>query len=358
MFAPADPRPGNRLVPGALFLYGCFPSDQCLPAGRGAAADGKISGVLLWTIDDEEEAGRRLDAWLASRPEVGSRGRALAAIERGKVFLNGEEVVFSDAGHRLAAGDRVGYWPDRPGSASPRPRAIVASRQALDVVHQDAQIVVVNKPSGWLVEPLPREEAGEVTLLDLLADHLRCDPRQRPHVVHRIDRDTTGLVLFALTSTARDHLKSQFEHRTAERIYLAVAGGVVLPAAGTWRDRLVWDKKRLVQHRAGPGDPRAKDAVAHYRVLEQFEDAAVLEVSLVTGKRNQIRVQAGERGHALLGERIYAGGARPHAFPRQALHAARLAFIHPATGRRVAFTAPVPDDLAGLIARLRDAHRR
>jgi 23S rRNA pseudouridine1911/1915/1917 synthase len=261
----------------------------------------------------------------------------------------------------------VRFWPDRPGSARPRSRRIVATRHVLDVVFQDEAILLVDKPPGWLVEPLPGEERGEVTLSDLLADHLRGAPRARAHVVHRIDRDTSGLVLFALTLEARDHLKAQFERRTPERIYLAVVHGVVEPRAGTWRDKLAWDKERLVQKRAHADEERAKDAVAHYRVLEQHESSAVLEVSLVTGKRNEIRVQAGLRGHPLGGERLYTygGGGRKagggtegvprvlREFPRQALHAARLAFTHPTARRRVEFAAALPADLRALIEGMR-----
>lgn len=314
-----------------------------------------------WTVG-EADGGSRLDAWLAARPEVGSRGKARDAIECGKIFLNGQELVFSDAGVRLAAGDRVGFWPDRPGSAKSRSRDIVATRHVLSIVHEDDDLLLVDKPPGWLVEPLPGRAGGEVTLRDLLADHLRARTRARAYVVHRIDRDTSGLVLFALTATARDDLKAQFERRLPERVYLAVVRGRVVPASGTWRDKLAWDKQRLVQKRAHLHEERAKDAVAHYRVLEQFAEAAVLEVRLVTGKRNQIRVQAGSRGHPLVGERIYTygsadgvprrgGGAE---FPRQALHAARLAFQHPRTRRRIEFTAPIPDDIRQLIDRLRE----
>ncbi len=314
-----------------------------------------------WIVD-QEDAGKRLDAWLAARGEIGSRGRAQDALACGKVFLNGDEATFADAGRRLGAGDRVGYWPDRPGSSRPRRREIVSARAQLDVVHQDAAVLVVNKPPGWLVEPLPGEAQGEVTLLDLAADHLRSGVRTRPHVVHRIDRDTSGLVLFALTPAARDHLKSQFERHVPDRVYLAIVNGHPQPASGVWRDKLVWDKERLVQKRAHLEEARAKDAEARYRVLEQFARQALIEVSLKTGKRNQIRVQAGVRGHSLVGERQYRFGqprdeSREPAFGRQALHAARLAFVHPASGRRVSFAAPLPDDMEELLRTLRTEGR-
>jgi len=317
--------------------------------------------MTTWTVD-ESGAGMRLDAWLAVRPEVGSRGKSRDAIACGKAFLNGRELTFADAGRRLAAGDTVGFWADRPGSSRPRSREIVSARAALDIVYHDDVLLLVSKRPGWLVEPLPGEAQGEVTLLDLVGDHLRSALRVRPLVVHRIDRDTSGLVLFALNPSARDHLKQQFERRTPERVYLAVANGRPEPPSGTWRDLLVWDKVRLVQKRAHAREEGAKDAEARYRVLEQFDSQALIEVSLVTGKRNQIRLQAGSRGYPLVGERQYRFGRvrdeHEPEFARQALHASRLAFTHPATGKRVSFTAPLPEDMKGLLAQLRTPGQR
>ena len=317
-----------------------------------------------WIVESTS-AGARLDRWLASLPEVGSRGRAREAIERGKVFYNGREIGFADAGTLLAAGDRVGLWMDRPGSARAQPRDIVAARDLGDawrVVFEDDTLLVVDKRPGWLVEPLPGEREEEVTLLDLAANHLRGRTRVRPFVVHRIDRDTSGLVLFALSGAAREALKAQFERRTPERVYVAVAHGQVDPPSGTWEDRLRWDKQRLVQVpvREGRGDEShgdrraaAKEAIAHYRVTRQGRRAAVLEVRLVTGKRNQIRVQAGWHGHPLVGERIYTFGFVPlpgsPTLDRQALHAAILQVRHPQDGRLRRFEAPIPPDLGKLI---------
>jgi 23S rRNA pseudouridine1911/1915/1917 synthase len=318
--------------------------------------------MRLWTVEDAS-AGARLDAWLAARPEVGSRGKARDAIECGKVFLNGEELTYAEAAKRLRAGDSVGFWPDRPGSSRPRSRDIVSARSALSIVHQDADLLIVDKPPGWLVEPLPGDSAREVTLLDMVGDHLRSAGRIRPYVVHRIDRDTSGLVLFALSPTARDALKQQFERHTPTRVYLAVVNGAPEPPSGTWQDRLVWDKERLVQKRAHAKEERGKDAVARYRVVEQFAWQSLVEISLVTGKRNQIRVQAGSRGYPLVGERQYRFGrprdeAHEPEFARQALHAARLGFTHPATKRHVEFTSAMPKDMQQLVDRLRGAARQ
>jgi 23S rRNA pseudouridine1911/1915/1917 synthase len=312
-----------------------------------------------WTIS-EADAGARLDAWLARQPDVMSRGRASDWIARGKVFLNGTPVEPAKAGRKVRAGDHVGLWVDRPGSSSVVDHAVRDARSQLHVLHEDAAIVVVNKPPGVIVEPLPGYRDDEVTLVHLLDDHGRHQPRARFHVVHRIDRDTSGLVLFARTPAARDALKAQFEAHTPVRIYQAVVRGRVSPAAGVWRDLLSWDKDQLIQRRAHGRDARAKDAIAKYKVLELFVGATLIEVSLVTGKRNQIRVQAGIRGFPLVGERQYRFGAPPDppgtpTLDRQALHAWRLEFLHPTTGRRTRFTAPVPDDMRLLIDALREA---
>lgn len=309
-----------------------------------------------WVID-KADAGMRLDKWLASRTDAGSRGRAADWLARGKVYLDGRPVEAA-AAHKVIAGQRVGVWMDRPGSSKPADRSIREARHLLRIAHEDASIVVVDKPAGLLVEPLPRRAGEEATALDLLADHFRHAPRARSYVVHRIDRNTSGVVLFARTPTARDALKSQFKHRTTERVYLAVVLGRPSPSNGTWRDTLAWDPSSLRQRKAHGRDTRGKEAEARYRVVEPFADAALIEVTLVTGKRNQIRVQAAMRGHPLLGERQYRFDASPEppALPRinrQALHAWKLGFVHPGTGRRVSYTAPLPDDLTRLIDALR-----
>lgn len=310
-----------------------------------------------WIVE-QADAGMRLDQWLAGRTDAGSRRRAAEWLARGKVFLNGEPVEAAAGAHRVATGECVGVWVDRPGSSKSADRSVHPVRHLLSVLHEDESIVVVDKPVGLLVEPLPDRAGEEPTLLDLLADHYRHAPRARSYVVHRIDRDTSGLVLFARTPSARDALKAQFEERTPERVYLAVVLGRPTPPSGTWRDKLAWDPTALRQRKAHGSDARAKDAEARYQVTEQFADTALIEVALVTGKRNQIRVQAAMRGHPLLGERQYRFNAPPEPatlphIDRQALHAWKLGFVHPATHRRVTYTSPLPEDLAALLAALR-----
>lgn len=293
----------------------------------------------------------RLDRFLADAGRLGSRSKAADALDRGKVFVNDAEAQTQDARRRLIAGDTVRVWIDRPGSG----RAVRPRRRRdgdLVIVYEDPSLLVVDKPAGLLAVPLPGR-SGQ-SLVDLVIAHLRSQGRRTPQVVHRIDRDTTGLVLFAKDGATTAHLKQQFLRRSPERVYLAVVHGVPEPPNGTWRDRLVWDHQALVQRVAASGDAHGRDAISRYRVVRPLGGASLLEVSLVTGKRNQIRVQAALRSHPLVGERQYntvpEHGRIP--FPRQALHAHRLAFEHPATGRRIECSSPMPEDMAGLVGRL------
>jgi 23S rRNA pseudouridine1911/1915/1917 synthase len=307
-----------------------------------------------WRVSPED-AGIRLDKYLAATDRAGSRARAVAAIERGKVFVNDREMSIDDAGARLAAGDAVRLWMDRPGSA--KRRATLGDDRDLPIVYEDDTLVVLDKPAGLLAVPLPLARRSDArSVFEDLKAYLRQRGRRRPFVVHRIDRDTSGLVLFAKTAAAQEALKAQFKRHEPERVYQAVVYGHPAPASGTWRDTLVWDTKALIQKETSPRDPRGKAAVSHYRVVERLAGAALVEVTLVTGRRNQIRIQARLRGHTLVGEQRYTYGPddlRPIAFPRQALHAKLLAFRHPADGREMRFEAPLPADFTALLARLR-----
>ncbi len=305
-----------------------------------------------WTVESAD-AGTRLDKFLAATGRIGSRSRVVTALAHGRVFVNEREAAPADAGARLRAGDQVCVWPDRPGSARRRPGAVDVD--GLRILFEDEDLMVLDKPAGLLSVPLDAREAA-VSLLEQVEDYLRPSGKRRPLVVHRIDRDTSGLVVFAKHPRAQQALKDQFRRREPERVYLTVVYGSPEPAAGTWRDRLVWDERASIQKETHPGDPKGMDAVSEYRVIERFTGTSLLEVRLHTGKRNQIRIQARLRGHTLVGETRYTygpGELRPVSFPRHALHAHRLAFFHPADGRPLRFEAPIPDDFTRLLARLR-----
>jgi 23S rRNA pseudouridine1911/1915/1917 synthase len=302
-----------------------------------------------WTIDPQD-AGSRLDKFLAASDRLTSRGRAVAALERGKVFVNEHEVTPADAAYRLVAGDLVRIWIDRPGSA--RKRTSRASRRGeLNIVYEDDTFIVINKPPGILAVPLERQEDAP-SVQDFVELHLRSRGKRKPLVVPRIDRDTSGLIVFATRPDAWGALRGQFRRREPERVYLAVVYGIPSPPSGTWRDHLVWDQKALIQKETHARDPRGKLAECRYAVVRGFRETALIEVRLVTGLRNQIRLQARLRGHTLVGEQRYIygeQGLRPIDFDRQALHAYRLAFRHPLTREPLSFEAPVPSDMASLI---------
>jgi 23S rRNA pseudouridine1911/1915/1917 synthase len=309
-------------------------------------------------IASEAEAGMRLDKFLAARDRLGSRARSASALERGKIYVNGQAMRLSDAARAVQPGDVVRLWDDRPGSATAPARTRIPGDLA--VVYEDDSLLVLNKPAGLLSVPLRRKGDAD-SVYSLLEQGLRSRGRRRPFIVHRIDRDTSGLVVFAKTAAAQHQLKAQFARRRPERVYLAVVYGHPDPPAGTWRDVLVWDRKALIQKETHPDDPRGAEAISDYRLVERFRDSSLIEVRLRTGKRNQIRIQARLRGHTLVGEQRYVYGPetlRPIPFGRQALHAARLAFDHPVTGRRVALEAPPPPDFLALLARLRRDARR
>lgn len=308
--------------------------------------------VPEWAVSDAD-AGTRLDKFLAAADRIGSRAKVATALERGKVFLNEVECTLADASKRLVRDDAVRVWMDRPGSATRRPGPYKAG--ALDILFEDDALIVLNKPAGILSVPLERRSQSP-SVVTLLEDYFRSSGKRKPFVVHRIDLDTSGLVVFAKTAKAQAALKNQFRRREPERVYWAVVYGHPDPAQGTWRDRLVWDTKALIQKETHPNDPTGVDAVSHYRVVERFADTSLVEVRLETGKRNQIRIQARLRGHTLVGEKRYVYGPdtlRPIAFPRQALHARRLAFRHPSDDRPLDFEAPLPRDFAELLTRLR-----
>lgn len=303
-----------------------------------------------WTVPASDD-GARLDKFLAHPERLVSRAKAFAAIDRGKVYVN--DAAVTAPATRLTPGDVVRVWIDKPGSARRPIRP--GLRGDLDIVYEDDELIVINKPAGVLSVPLERKR-DVPSVHDQVQDYLRPSGRRRPHVVHRIDQDTSGLVAFAKDLASQERLKAQFKRREPERVYWAVVYGHPDPPSGTWRDRLVWDPKALIQKATHPKDPQGTDAISLYETMETFAAASLIEVRLETGRRNQIRLQARLRGHTLVGEERYTYGPetlRPIAFGRHALHARRLAFRHPLDDRPLTFEAAPPPDFAELLTRLR-----
>jgi 23S rRNA pseudouridine1911/1915/1917 synthase len=246
-------------------------------------------------------------------------------LEASRVRVNGQVVRRGDVA--ISEADRVVL------TATPPPPFPVA---VLRLVHEDDDIIVVDKPPGLLTVATERER--ERTAYRALAEYVAGQPdHKRIFIVHRLDRETSGLLVFAKWPGAKRTLQEQFERRNVERIYVAVVEGQVQESAGTLRDRLKEDVTLLVRPTR---DRRGKEAITEYRVLERRKTATLLELSLVTGRRGQIRAQLAALGHPLVGDLRY--GSRRDPIRRLCLHATRLAFSHPTTTRRVQFSSPPP----------------
>lgn len=276
-----------------------------------------------------------------------SHETARGLIQAGTVRCNGREVRRPD--HRLAAGDRleVDWDPGR------RYRAVPAPTQGLGfrVLHEDDTLAVVEKEPGVLTVPAPGHSGPS------LAERLEGGWRRRgfkqasAHVVHRIDLYTSGLVVFARTRAAWENLKAQFASGTPERVYLAVAEGTIPQEEGRLVHHLSEHPKSFKVQATAATDRGARRAASRFRVLERFPHATLVEVTLETGRRNQIRVQLATEGHPLVGDVAY--GRPSPLIARTALHAARLRFAHPGDGREVEFRSELPEDLRRLLRRLR-----
>ncbi|MFN4025510.1 MAG: RluA family pseudouridine synthase [Hyphomonas sp.] len=325
---------------------------------------------------DAADAGQRLDAFLGARADGLSRSRAKALIEEGAVTAGG--VVETNPRAPVRAGLAYAVALPPPVPATPRAEAML-----LDVLFEDEHLVILNKPAGLAVHPAPGNETG--TLVNALLHHCQGQLSgiggvERPGIVHRLDKLTSGVMVAAKTEVAHTGLAALFERHDIDRVYRAVTRGAPRPLSGTIDAAIARsesDRKKMSVHR-NPESPAARRAVTHYRAIETFgykdratrlPAAALIECRLETGRTHQIRVHMAHAGAALIGDPVYGrqsgimawGGGEDHAaalaaaraFPRQALHAAVLGFVHPVTEEALRFEAPLPEDMSGLIAALR-----
>ena len=288
------------------------------------------------TVDEESE-GAQLSRYLMTFSRIDSRNHAKRVLSTGKVSVNGEFLGQSSAGLRLHLGDVVAIDWDRPGTSKPHAKAQrdLFSR-GLEILHEDKAVVALDKPSGLLTDAATTKQARErATARKWMTAYLKPQGK-RAVVVHRIDRDTSGVVLFAKDMNHADKIREAFRERTIDRIYWVAVQGGPEEDEGRWEDQVYWDAKRKVLRRAMQGQRGAKDASARFRVIDRF--------------------QCQERGYPLCGERLYLPmDWRPVGFPcpRQALHARKLAFDHPQSGKRIVVESSLPDDLSTWLERLR-----
>ena len=334
-------------------------------------------------------SGERLDVYISEKLADASRSKVQKAVKEGHVSVN--DVVASRVSASVQAGDRIVVRVMRPPPVKAEPEAI-----PLDVIYEDDVLLVVNKPAGMVVHPAYGHRGG--TLVNALLHHVggtalafeeeveeaddedvglstatalprfEGDATIRPGIVHRLDKDTSGLLVVAKNDVVHARLAEQFMNRSIRRNYLAIVWGIPDPPSGsieTYLGRDPRDRKRI----AVVGEERGKHALTHYEVLEPLAHLSLVRFQLATGRTHQIRVHARQMGHSVLGDATYGGETLRYGpdtanrrkffrnlferMPRQALHAHTLGFTHPTTGAAMDFEAPMPDDMAHVLGRLR-----
>lgn len=307
----------------------------------------------------------RVDKFLMNFIENATRNKIQQRIAEGAVRVNGELVK---SNHKVKAGDEVQVLYDHP----PHENLLVAEDIPLDIIYEDDSLVVVNKPAGLVVHPGHGNYTG--TLINGLIHHFENLPNNssnRPGLVHRIDKDTSGLLVVAKTEHAMSHLSAQFAAKTSEREYLAIVWGSFDTKAGTVEGNIGRHPKDRLQNTVWQGDDayKGKPAVTHYTVMEDLGYVTLLSCKLETGRTHQIRVHMKHIGHTLFNDERY-GGHRImkgtnftkykqfvdncfKVLPRQALHAKTLGFVHPETDEFMSFDSAVPDDMQSCIEKWR-----
>ncbi|MDC7682431.1 RluA family pseudouridine synthase [Asticcacaulis sp. BYS171W] len=313
------------------------------------------TGEVLELVLTPDLSGDRLDRALLPLLGEMSRARLQALIAEGRLSLDGQAVT--DGKHKAKAGTYSLTIP-APVAAIPEPQDL-----RLEVLFEDAHLIVINKPAGMAAHPAPGTPDG--TLVNALLFH--CGDTLsgiggvlRPGIVHRLDKDTSGVMVAAKSDVAHRGLSELFSRHDIDRAYEALVRGTPKSPKGTVTTRIgrsPHDRKKMAVLKAG-----GREAITHYRVLESFGTAAArVRCTLETGRTHQIRVHMAHLGCPCLGDPVYGSGAaakpvaealREQGFVRQALHAAHLGFVHPLTGDKLSFEAPLPEDMAGLYSAL------
>jgi len=289
-----------------------------------------------------EMGGMRLDQALARLFHQYSRNRLQEWLRAGHITVDGRS---APARMQVTGGEKISVTPPRAPAAAPR-----AQRMPLKIVHEDASLIVIDKPAGLVVHPGAGQPDG--TLLNgLLAHSPALAGVPRAGIVHRLDKDTSGLLVVAKTVVAQASLVKQLADHSMRRVYLAVVQGDP-PASGVIDAPVGRDPRARVRMAVTHGGKASRTS---YRVLERFGHAALVECRLETGRTHQIRVHFQHIRHPLVGDTVYRRGTRHGMeFPRQALHAAELSLKHPQTGKQMTWQAPLPADMKRLLERLED----
>ena len=298
----------------------------------------------------EEAAGQRLDRYLASLAEVGSRSAAERLLESESVLVDGHPHGKS---HRLTGGEQLEFEPPQA-----KGRALAPERMDLRIAYEDEYLVVVDKPAGLVVHPAPGHASG--TLVHGLLEHeVAGGDADRPGIVHRLDRDTSGLMVVARSDEAHRRLQALVRKRALERHYLALVVGLPRSRSGRIEAPIGRDRRDPLRHSLDSDSPR--EAITHFEVVELLSRHALLDVRLETGRTHQIRVHLSHLGFPIVGDDKYgdfelnkriARASPPDGLPRLArmfLHAGAVDFQHPVTSRRMTLEAPLPSECADFL---------
>jgi 23S rRNA pseudouridine1911/1915/1917 synthase len=305
--------------------------------GGGVSSAGPVT---LHLVVGAQDKGTRLDVALGRVPAVGSRSRAATLIALGAVRVDG---AIAGKSRLLGVGETVTV------ELQPEEDVEVATGAAVPVVYEDGWLLVVNKPAGMAVHPARGHATG--TLVQALAGHgLAGGEDFRPGVVHRLDKDTSGLLVVAKTLESHRRLVAMMRRRAVERRYLALVHGSFAADSGTIEAPVGRDPVRRTSMTVG--GLAAREAVTHFTVLERLGDVSLVEARLETGRTHQIRVHFAAIGHPVVGDPVYAR-RDPLGVGRQFLHSYRLTFVHPFSGEHLRFEATLPDDLGAVLGRLR-----
>ena len=317
-------------------------------------------------VVDKGQSQVRVDKYVFERLVNSSRNRIQKAADAGLIMANGKPVKSS---YKVKPCDVLTVMMDRPRYDND----IIPEDIPLDIVYEDNDLMVVNKPAGLVVHPGCGNYHG--TLVNAIAWHLKDNPKYDPNdtqvgLVHRIDKDTSGLLVVAKTPDAKTHLGLQFYNKTTKRKYNALVWGVVENNEGTIEGNIGRNPKDRMQMAVLSDPAQGKHAVTHYRVLERLGYVTLVECVLETGRTHQIRVHMKHIGHTLFNDERYGGNeilkgthfSKYKQFvnncfetcPRQALHAMTLGFVHPRTGEEMFFTSPLPEDMTNLIDKWRN----
>lgn len=315
---------------------------------------------------DKGQNPLRIDKYLMNFVENATRNKIQAAAKNGSIFVNGTPVK---SNYKVKPHDKIRVLFTHP----PHENLLVGEDIALDIVYEDETLLVVNKPAGMVVHPGHGNYSG--TLINALIfrfENLPNNSSERPGLVHRIDKDTSGLLVIAKTEQAMTHLSLQFAEKTSEREYVAIVWGNVDAEEGSVEGNIGRHPKNRLQNTVFLGDDadKGKPAVTHYKVLERLGYVTLVSCKLETGRTHQIRVHMKHIGHTLFNDERY-GGEKVlkgttftkykqfvdncfKVLPRQALHAKTLGFVHPKTGKFMSFNTPIPDDMVQCIEKWRN----